>query len=493
MTAAVILALLIPAPSRAQLNGGQASGGMAVISDSSNDQRRLNTVVPEQKALAKNEITAVAFPGAGLNQSAAVRVAQSVPLRGGAQIGQLPSSDVAQPLLTQSIRQNLAFSLPRNAPVSVQRSPTFSPSYRTAPEAADRWLGGDFRDLDGDSSDPSPQAPPGRREAMRHAREMARSFVSASAEALKEAAGIAKAGDKAEPNASERALLLAAMGPYRDTLAKSGLRVGRDDAGAARIERADGRPADRTDLKSFADRIAGEPKALERRPDFFAVVPREAYAAVKSEAATRSVRAELKDVGLSPRGRDLIWARSCEKVAGDCNRMAAESYYTRGRFVSPETLRSVWQKMQEGVGPQVLGKAPAPALDKLAAGKLARRVLSQDILSRFVDRVRQALGGWLGDGNSPAARAASIPEAADEVPVSIADARVSDALGSVPQPLAAASRSAQTGLKHDLPSPLVPSPSPGARPPWFWIVLFIVGSLLLLRGLRPAVGRKEAN
>ena len=250
-----------------------------------------------------------------------------------------------------------------------------------------------------------------RRKAADRAREMARSLKPSAAPAVKESLPAAKEAREAT-EAAGRALLLAASGPYRAAVTDAGLKLGRDPSGAQRLERADGTPATDSDLRRLSERIAGEPKALVRRPDFFGVVPREDYAALKADLAMRPDRPQYRDMESSrPEGRDIVWSRSCDKVEGDCNPAAAESHYGKGTEVSPETLRGVWRDIESELDRE---QKAAPDAGE-AARRLSARRVDAGLFGRLLEGLRAMAPGWFGLGSAPAGGVLAVSAGGDDV------------------------------------------------------------------------------
>lgn len=150
-----------------------------------------------------------------------------------------------------------------------------------------------------------------------------------------------RAGDEGPRTVPEMALALRAgfTAPFHDL----GLKVGSGPRGEPAIQRADGSLASPAELERLGEALRSEPAALIRRPDFFAVLPREKFADLKRDYARPERRAAaFKDIGLTEGGRDFQWTASCNRLSGGCNAGSAASSYRRGQDVSPETLRSVW-------------------------------------------------------------------------------------------------------------------------------------------------------
>lgn len=148
--------------------------------------------------------------------------------------------------------------------------------------------------------------------------------------------------DPTRPKTAED-LLAAARSGYAESFKDLGMKVGQDGSGKPSIVRTDGAPASEADLQTLAERIGSEPRALLRRPDFFKVVSREKFTDLKKDYKATQELGEgvFKHVNLREE-RDFVWSRSCQALAGGCNRYASASSYQGGHDVPPEDLRSFW-------------------------------------------------------------------------------------------------------------------------------------------------------
>lgn len=133
----------------------------------------------------------------------------------------------------------------------------------------------------------------------------------------------------------------AVQGGSNESLKNFGYKVG---AGPS-IVHADGRRPTGSELAGLAEDMRKEPRALERRPDFFSVIPRESYGGLQRSYSSRSGEKEFKHVGSD--GRDFKWKESCALLGGGCNESAAKPSYKRDDFVDPETLRNIADLMRE--------------------------------------------------------------------------------------------------------------------------------------------------
>ncbi len=165
-------------------------------------------------------------------------------------------------------------------------------------------------------------------------------------------------------------LILAAVGPFKGAAQALGLKVGTGPDGRSVLFGSDGGLASAAALEDLRLRIEREPASLLKRPDFFDVLPRESFDALKDEYRKAPERREgyFKHMSLEPpKERDFLFSASCEVISGDCNRYVDARSYRRGDFVSPEDLRRIAEMMRE-----VSTDAAAP--ENAAKGKLASRI-----------------------------------------------------------------------------------------------------------------------
>ncbi|MCX5797603.1 MAG: hypothetical protein NTY77_19100 [Elusimicrobia bacterium] len=217
--------------------------------------------------------------------------------------------------------------------------------------------------------------------------------------------------DPSQPR-TEHELVLAAQSAYRDSPAAVGLKVERDASGAGRLLREDGRPAAPADLEALRRRIAAEPRALMRRPDFFQVLPREHYQELKRDFRGRPElkAAAFQDVGLTPQDRDFVWDRTCQQVSGGCNPNAREGGYKKDSEVAPEDLDSIWR--------QVYGTADtflqAVVGRRAAAPDAGPGVVSPSLMGRLLGRLASWRGWFSGEdpGDVLSSEAAAVSAAA---------------------------------------------------------------------------------
>lgn len=259
-----------------------------------------------------------------------------------------------------------------------------------------------------------------------------------------------RGADFTAPSSPEQLLQAHSAGltaPFRDM----GLVPRTDAAGGTAIARNDGSPASAREVAELSRRVAAEPLALTRRRDFFAVLPRARFEALKqAHAALPGLRdTAFKDVALSSGSRDFVWSASCGPLSEECNASARPPSYKAGAFVSPEDLRRIDEA--------AASSAAAPALD----GSLAAHAAA----------ARRALGGGSAsaepEGSAPRRRLGAFWSA------------VSRAFGGGS---AEASGEPAPGLRAaDVPGPEVP---PARTPRGWWWLLALPPVVLLARGLR---------
>jgi hypothetical protein len=107
------------------------------------------------------------------------------------------------------------------------------------------------------------------------------------------------------------------------------------------VLKLNGDPASAAEVGKLAARIASEPSALTRRPDFFQVIPREVYNQLKSDFTGHPARQDTLYKHMSLTSRDFEWSSSCSRVSEDCNLHAQSASYRKGDYVQPEDLAAV--------------------------------------------------------------------------------------------------------------------------------------------------------
>jgi len=157
-------------------------------------------------------------------------------------------------------------------------------------------------------------------------------------------AAAAAAGGAARPAAASGTEILAASyGGDAAAMARLGLRLGTGPDGRPAILDSSGRLASPAQLEALRRQ---NPRALERRPDFFGVIPREQYAGLVAARTSPSGASNpaFQDIGMTAGARDFVWSKSCTKGLDSCNPLAAgkdEAHYDKNAEVSPETLKKV--------------------------------------------------------------------------------------------------------------------------------------------------------
>lgn len=248
------------------------------------------------------------------------------------------------------------------------------------------------------------------------------------------AGGAGKGGKPADGAPDQKELLLASsFNP--GALAALGLVVGRDASGRPSFRRADGTPATAEDLAALRSRLAAEPLALMRRPDFFTVLPRPRFEQLKTDYRGRPElrTSAFRDIALSPAERDFERSASCQALSGDCAPDAKQSY-RKGELVPPEELAAIHKRLHgdpdddfidEGAGDEweteAAAAAGAEAFDS-AAGEAAAPSRGRAVL-RAIERLAGGEAPKDGTGGPGASKAAA--RAWGEVPGAAIQALVS--------------------------------------------------------------------
>jgi hypothetical protein len=148
--------------------------------------------------------------------------------------------------------------------------------------------------------------------------------------------------------ATNRDLVASAYSGFAPSYKKLGLKLGTDKNGRSRIVDTSGRPATPAQIAALRAQIASEPRALLRRPDFFQVVPRKRFDALKTtyRAASSLRSSAFQDIAMTSQGRDFSWSSTCHTLSGACNPSAMPPSYRRGTDVSPETLNRVYERIE---------------------------------------------------------------------------------------------------------------------------------------------------
>ncbi len=161
--------------------------------------------------------------------------------------------------------------------------------------------------------------------------------------------GADRAGKAAGAPQTDHDLMLAAYSGYGGSLTALGLVVGKDASGRPSLRRADGSAATAEDLAALRARIAAEPSALMRRPDFFSKLPRARFQELKRDYQNRPDLRDgaFRDVALSESGRDFQRSASCASLSGGCAPDAKTSY-RKGDAVPPEELAAIHRRVHGG-------------------------------------------------------------------------------------------------------------------------------------------------
>ena len=344
--------------------------------------------------------------------------------------------------------------------------------------------------------------------AVRSAENLRRSLQSGEALGAGAGPGAAQAAAAASPLAprapvsladpkTPQDLVVAAHSGFSETFRSLGLKTGRGASGEAAVLRLDGRPATEGELDRLRERIAAEPAALMRRPDFFQVLPREKFDDLKAgyQAQAQVPQPAFKDVGMTEQNRDFQWSASCSRVSGGCNPVVQQNFYRRGEDVAPEALGRIWSALKPGADPQEPAEGEDSGLEEyteeeraksdaaqFAAEKLSHSSFSDSALSSIRGgiesmgaAVRGFFGGSLEEGVSAAAPAgppAGAGPAAGAAPGKAYSARAP-----------AGGRSASVRPLSPVPSAV---PEGGARRGLLWLAVAAAAAVLLWTGLRRA-------
>ncbi|MBI2386324.1 MAG: hypothetical protein HYV14_09965 [Elusimicrobia bacterium] len=315
---------------------------------------------------------------------------------------------------------------------------------------------------------------------------MRRSFLPAE-EPPAGSAGPSQPGTAAAPAGTRSVpeLALAARTGYAATFREQGLKVGAGPRGEPAIQRADGTPATEPELDRLREALRAEPAALVRRPDFFAVLPREKFADLKRDFAARpELRATaFKDIGMTAQARDFQWSASCSGLSGTCNPHAAEGSYRKGQDVPPEDLDAVWSAAQEeidgedeGFGEYTEEDRRLAAAEDLAAEKLGAGGRRSPSLASLLARMGELARGLGGSAGGSAPEAVHAPSVARE-PASAAEgvSPVSAGAPGSPSPRASAAPSA--------PPPPPEERRTAERKTGVYVLAVVAAAALLLKAL----------
>lgn len=232
-------------------------------------------------------------------------------------------------------------------------------------------------------------------------------------------------------------LVAGAYSGFAASYRREGLQVGSDADGRPRIETLKGEAATPAQIARLRARLAAEPRALLKRPDFFQVLPRPRFNALKAayRASPALREGAFQDIAMSPQGRDFSWSRSCHALSGGCNPASALAHYSRGDFVAPETLNGVYERVEQDDEDALeveddedldwldedwddyteeeerMADAADHARGKLSGGVLAR---AAGALKGLLGRAGRIFGGGSSFASGEAASGRPVPEAASE-------------------------------------------------------------------------------
>ena len=172
------------------------------------------------------------------------------------------------------------------------------------------------------------------------------------------------AGPAAAPK-TEKDLLLASVSGFGGSLTALGLQAGKDASGSPAILRADGSRATVEDLAALKARIANEPAALMRRPNFFSVIPRKHFQELKEDFRSRPElrNGHFRHIALSESERDFQRSASCSTLSGPCAPHAAATSYKKGDEVPPEELAAIHRAVHDEPEGEFFDEGPDAGLE----------------------------------------------------------------------------------------------------------------------------------
>lgn len=179
-------------------------------------------------------------------------------------------------------------------------------------------------------------------------------------------------------------LLLASVSPgFASVFREMGLKP-KMERGRLGFARADGSAASPAEIDALTRQIRGLPLALTRHPDLFRHVSpaefRDLQQAYHDRPALRD--SAFRDVDLTEGDRDFVWSESCDKVSGECNENAGDSYQ-KGKYVPPKDLKAILASIPEPTEEEkALIAQMAGAGGKLSGGGLFKGGL-RGLLSRL--------------------------------------------------------------------------------------------------------------
>lgn len=287
--------------------------------------------------------------------------------------------------------------------------------------------------------------------------------------------------DPSEP-ATAHDLLLASMSGFGGAFTSLGLKAGAAPGGEPAIFRSDGTPATAQEVSALRARIASEPKALMRQPDFFEVLPRERFEDLKREyRAQPALRGtSFRDIALTERDRDFLWSASCSKLSGDCNPHASAPSYKQGEEVPARDLDTIWEEVagsepedEEGVGEYSDEDLERIALAEAAQERLGKSVFGGARVARLLEGASAAfggLGGLLGLGADEEGGSSGVAYGASPA----------GGAGGGERRLGGGRTAARRGAGLDLLEPASPSPQRKPRGRGAWLALAAAAAALTL-------------
>ncbi|MFI5361330.1 MAG: hypothetical protein ACHQ49_05115 [Elusimicrobiota bacterium] len=151
---------------------------------------------------------------------------------------------------------------------------------------------------------------------------------------------------------------VSAASGFKSSFDALGMKTGRGPRGEGVILNSRGVPASSAELARLREKIASDPKALMRYPDFFDRISREKFEQLKVADARRPGDPAFKDVAFDL--RDFGWSRSCAAVSGDCNSVVKSRSYDKGQEVPPDDLDAIWAAIDKSAAPPADGTTSSP-------------------------------------------------------------------------------------------------------------------------------------
>ncbi len=286
-------------------------------------------------------------------------------------------------------------------------------------------------------------------------------------------------------------LLLASASGFKGSFDELGLRMGRGADGKPQVQTKSGATASAAEVAALQERIASEPTALMRRPDFFDVLPREEFQELKEDFQGRGdlKETDFKHIEMSMSQRDFLRSSSCQKMSGDCNRHMTQMSYRKGEDVPPEDLKKIHvairpKPRQAADEAEELdedsGHESASAGDEESAPAASPKSAVKGLYKKLNGLITGVLGIFGGD-QTPAAAAVAVgsgPAAAG-------------AGGKKPKPIAFTPRERRKGAAVPARGESDPTDGPVSekktrRGGWGWVVAALAGGAVYFKLRRPS-------